>query len=211
MLAMARPRVFGWHATHERAWLRHDEAFPGAREGRPVAYAGLNNLRLRFRLTSDVGTEDDGWLVDDIQVLVYPQDVTDVAPGSAPGPEIALAPAGANPFHDTARLVATFRSPTAFRAAVYAVDGTLVRVLGHGMAAAGGPRDRLGRGAILAPAVASGTYLGCRIDSRSRLGDAAHRSRPLKRQAPKCGGRIPSPLRHRTRAARRRRSVGASS
>jgi len=128
------------------------------------AYAGSNNLRLRFRLTSDGGLQYDGWHVDDIRVLVYPDDPTDAGPVVGAGAQIALATASRNPFRDTVTLRAAFARPTAFRAAVYTVDGRLVRVLAAGMAAPG-ERDlvwdgRNGGGR----SVAAGTYL-VRLDS----------------------------------------------
>jgi hypothetical protein len=128
------------------------------------AYAGRNDVRLRFRLTSDFGAEYDGWHVDDVRVLVYPDDVTDAGPSAGPVDAIALAGASRNPFRDATTLRATFAGPTAFRAAVYAVDGRCVRVLAAGMAAAG-TRDLVwdGRSAD-GRAVAAGTYL-VRIES----------------------------------------------
>lgn len=129
-----------------------------------TAYVGLTNLRLRFRLTSDAGVEWDGWHVDDVRVLVYPEDTTDAGPEAGEMPGLALAVTGANPFHDTARLRATFARPTAFRAAVYGVDGRRVQWLGAGMAAAGS-RDLVWDGrAADGRRVAAGAYV-IRLDA----------------------------------------------
>lgn len=126
------------------------------------AYAGQTNVRLRFRLQSDGGLEFDGWHVDDVRVLVYPDDVTDAGPASNL-PQVALAAASRNPFRDTTTLRMTFAQPTAFRAAVYAVDGRLVRTLAVGMATGSRELTWDGRDAA-GHAVASGTYL-VRLDS----------------------------------------------
>ena len=128
------------------------------------AYAGLADVRLRFRLTSDSGVQEDGWLVDDVRVLVYPDDVTGVGGTGAGAPRVALEPGGANPFRTSARFIATFAAPTRFRAAVYSVDGRLVRVLAAGIASPGS-RELVwdGRGAD-GTTVAAGAYL-FRVDS----------------------------------------------
>lgn len=98
------------------------------------AYAGLANVRLRFRVTADVGTVRDGWLIDDIKVLVYPNDATDAGPVAGSGPTVEFAAASANPFVESTSFLAAFRAPTVFRAAVYGVNGRLVRVLAQGIA-----------------------------------------------------------------------------
>jgi len=136
------------------------------------AYAGLSNVRLRFRLTSDFGTERDGWYVDDVRVLVYPQDTTDAGDPSATHDRLAVAAASANPFRDRVRLVATFPATSAFRAAVFTVDGRLVRLLATGMAAAG-PHELVWDGKTASGSEApSGTYL-VRIETAA--GSAVHR------------------------------------
>jgi hypothetical protein len=123
------------------------------------AYVGLSNVRLRFRLTTDSATTHDGWLVDDIKVLVYHTDITDVAADGRRGPAVTLATASQNPFRDTARLRATFAAPTPFQALVYSVDGRRVRLLGAGVAAAG-PREFVWDGRDDAGAqAASGAYI----------------------------------------------------
>jgi hypothetical protein len=120
---------------------------------------------LRFRLTSDGGLQMDGWRFDDVRVLVYPEDTTDSGPQTTQGsPAVGLALTSANPCRDAAQLRATFGRTTAFRAAVYRVNGRLVRLLGTGMAAPGSRdlvwdgRDASGRRA------AAGTYL-VRLDA----------------------------------------------
>jgi carboxypeptidase T len=122
-------------------------------------YAGLTDVRLRFRLTSDSGVQEDGWMIDDVQVLVYPMDATDVEARDGGHTRIAFETAGVNPFRSSTRWIATFEAPTRFRAAVYSVDGRLVRVLAAGIAAPGS-RELVWDGrASDGAAVASGTYL----------------------------------------------------
>ena len=122
------------------------------------AYAGLGNVRLRFRVTADTGTVRDGWLVDDIKVLVYPTDTTDAGPLAADGPAVEFAPASANPFVESTSFLASFRTPTVFRAAVYGVNGRLVRVLAQGIAKGGREITWDGRDNAGAR-VAAGAYL----------------------------------------------------
>lgn len=103
-------------------------------------WAGLGDLRLRFRLTTDQTNRRGGWFVDDVQVTVYPN-LADGVPEQSPAPpRPSLSAAWPNPFQGGTRLTANFAAPTVFRAAVYTVDGRLVRALAAGLAAAG-PRD----------------------------------------------------------------------
>jgi hypothetical protein len=129
-----------------------------------TAYAGASNLRLRFRLTANGGLQRDGWYIDDVVVRVYPQDVTDVAGEAGAHWRSRLVSSGPNPFRGQARFVASFGAPMTFRAAVYSVDGRLVRVLAAGVASAGShPLAWDGRRADGTRA-ASGTYL-VKLDS----------------------------------------------
>lgn len=103
------------------------------------AYAGLTNVKLRFRLLADSGLQRKGWFVDDIAVRVYGLDVAAVPDGEGPRPGagLALTPAWPNPFRQATRLDATFGRSAVYRAAVFGVDGRLVRILSEGMTAAG--------------------------------------------------------------------------
>lgn len=127
-------------------------------------WAGLTDVRLRLRLTTDDSYRRDGWYVDDITVLVYPNTATGVPDEPAPAPP-ALSAAWPNPFRNGTRLTATFAAPTTFQAAVYSVDGRLVKPLASGFAAAG-PRDLYwdGRRADGREAAAGTYYL--RVDWR---------------------------------------------
>lgn len=101
------------------------------------AYAGLSDVRLRFRFTTDDTGRRDGWLVDDIAVLAYP-DLSTGVPDEAPiarRPEVGAA--HPNPFAGRTRFEVRFAEPTVFEAAVFSVDGRRVRPLAEGLAAAG--------------------------------------------------------------------------
>jgi carboxypeptidase T len=136
------------------------------------AYVGVSNLRLRFRYTTDSAMTHDGWLVDDIKVLVYSADITDVTASGPRGPAVTLATTSANPFRDTARLRATFAAPTPFQVAVYSVDGRRVRALATGVAAAG-PHEIVWDGRDDAGAqAASGAYV---VKLQSSAGDLTQR------------------------------------
>ncbi len=131
-----------------------------------TAYAGLTDLRLRFRLQSDAGTERNGWLIDDIRVLAYPMDVSAAAPGPPPAARgrVALSPAWPNPSSSGTRVTATFAAPTPFTAAVFSADGRLVRPVAQGIA--DGERDFFwdGSAANGRPAAAGRYYLRVRWD-----------------------------------------------
>lgn len=104
------------------------------------AYAGVTNLKLRFRLLADSGTTGKGWFVDDILVRAYGPDLA--AAGEPPAgtggtPLLGLAAATPNPFTAGTRVTATFARTTPYRVAVFGVDGRLVRILSEGMAAPG--------------------------------------------------------------------------
>jgi hypothetical protein len=132
---------------------------------------------LRFRLRSDFGTERDGWYVDDVRVLVYPEDTTDAGDPASEFDRLTVLPASANPARGEIRVVAHFPRTSAFRAAVYRVDGRLVRWLGASMAAAGRIElvwDGSGADGTAAP---SGTYL---IRIESSTGDAVQRVTRLR-------------------------------
>lgn len=99
-------------------------------------WAGLTDVRLRFRFTSDSSLNYDGWRIDDVAVLVYPVDVSAVADGVTAAPPRLSAPAP-NPFAGGTRLTAAFDASTHYRAAVYTADGRLVRILAEGFTRAG--------------------------------------------------------------------------
>ena len=115
------------------------------------AYQGLTNLRLRFRLTSDPGLNRDGWMIDDVAVRIYPVDVSGVADGALAGQPGAGSPSidGAsgrphlaaihpNPVgRSGARITAVFPVSTAYRLAVYDIQGRLVEIVSEGLSAAG--------------------------------------------------------------------------
>jgi hypothetical protein len=102
--------------------------------------------------------------VDDLRIVVYPEDTTDAANGAAVEAPLSLSPAGANPFRTATHFELTVGRATPLRAAVYAVDGRLVRWIATGMVARGehilewDGRDNQGRQAP------SGTYF-LRIDT----------------------------------------------
>jgi hypothetical protein len=100
-------------------------------------WVGLTDVRLRFRLSSDGGLQRNGWYVDDIEVRVYPEDVSAAPDPVAVSPVTTLSPASPNPFQGGTRLSASFDRPAVFHAAVYTVAGRLVRVLASGIAGAG--------------------------------------------------------------------------
>lgn len=116
------------------------------------AYQGLTNVRLRFRLTSDSGETRDGWKIDDVAVRIFPIDVSGVAGGALPGQPGAadpsfndgvrllphLAAIHPNPVgRSGARITAEFPTTTAYRLAVYDVQGRLVEIVSEGISAAG--------------------------------------------------------------------------
>jgi len=120
-------------------------------------FAGTGDLRLRFRLTSDANTEQDGWLVDDVVVAVYPELApVSVAHTTPPlRPRLTVAP---NPFGTRARIYYALDVASPVRIAVYDVSGREVRLLADGYAQ---PGERTlvwdGTGAAGRP-VAAGTY-----------------------------------------------------
>jgi hypothetical protein len=116
-----------------------------------AAYQGLTNVRLRFRLTSDSALNRDGWKIDDVVVRIHPIDVAGLADdprregggtgdggrGVADGsPEarprlLAVAP---NPVgRSGARVRADFPATTAYRLAVYDVQGRLIDIVSEGI------------------------------------------------------------------------------
>jgi hypothetical protein len=120
-------------------------------------YAGVPDVRLRFRLTSDGAVEQDGWILDDLSVLAY-------APGAsvAVGPEeptrlpqLAVSP---NPLRYESVITFQLLSASPVRLAVLDLSGREVRVLSEGLAAPGHREVRWdGRDARSHP-VASGAY-----------------------------------------------------
>jgi uncharacterized protein (TIGR03437 family) len=70
--------------------------------------AGLRNVRLRFRVLTDVGTNLDGWYLDDIRLIVRTSDQNELPPVAAYTPVIT-------------ELLAAFGTPT---------GGNSVRILG---------------------------------------------------------------------------------
>lgn len=136
------------------------------------AYAGLSNVKLRFRLQADSGAQGKGWFIDDILVRVFGPDVAATGEpdaGAGGRPALALQPATPNPFTGATRLTATFDRATPYRVSVYAVDGRLVRILSEGLTAPG-TRDFTwdGRTADGAPAASGQYYLDVRAGNDRR-------------------------------------------
>jgi carboxypeptidase T len=129
------------------------------------AYAGLTDLRLRFRLASDSAIQGDGWRIDEVKVLVYPVDVSaadDVPPEARE--RARLSTATPNPFANGTSIVVSFSVPTRFRASVHSADGRLVRILAEGYSAEGS-RDLYWDGRTAeGETAASGAYF-VRLDS----------------------------------------------
>jgi carboxypeptidase T len=123
---------------------------------------GHPDVRLRFRLTSDIGATGRGWWIDDVAVLAYapavPIGVADVVRPVAP--VLAVLP---NPTRGTTLIHFALDAPTPIRLSVYDVQGRRVRVLIRGLAGTGertvawDGRDALGR------PVPSGAYVA-RLD-----------------------------------------------
>jgi len=115
-----------------------------------AVYQGLTNVRLRFRLTSDSAVTRDGWKIDDVAVRIYPVDVAGVADGQPgqPGADPSwsdgtrvmphLAAIHPNPVgRSGTRITAEFPASTAYRLAVYDIQGRLVDIVSEGISAAG--------------------------------------------------------------------------
>jgi hypothetical protein len=138
------------------------------------AWAGLTDVRLRFRLTSDSGLNYSGWKIDDVEVLVYPVDVSAVTDPVAAIAPPRLSAATPNPFSNGTRLTAEFAAPSRYRAAVYSADGRLVRILAEGFSGAG-TRDLTwdGRNADGSRA-ASGAYF-IRVEAGRGLGNVSRK------------------------------------
>ena len=99
-------------------------------------FAGMNNVRLRFRIESDPGTVGDGWYVDDIRVIGRQSDVAALPPNAAYAPVITEAvnafgaPAGGN----TVRIIGANFSESADTTVFFgARAATNVTVLGQGV------------------------------------------------------------------------------
>ena len=101
-------------------------------------YAGMADVRLRFRLTSDSGLEQDGWLVDDITVLGYgPEEAVAVSEPAGIEPPARIVSVAPNPFRAGTRIAFTPGEGVFYRLAVYDVAGRQVRVLQEGPAGGG--------------------------------------------------------------------------
>lgn len=100
-------------------------------------WCGHPDVRLRFHFTSDENGRRQGWFVDDIRLLAYPDLATGVPESGNPVPDPELLAAAPNPFSASTRFFVRFPSPTRFRARVFGPDGRLVATLAEGVAAAG--------------------------------------------------------------------------
>jgi carboxypeptidase T len=99
------------------------------------AYVGTPNLRLRFRLTSDNGVQQGGWLVDDIAVLAYaPTSPVAVAEAPPVSPRLFVAP---NPLRGSARIHYALSQPSPVRLSIHDLAGREVRVLMEGLVGRG--------------------------------------------------------------------------
>jgi hypothetical protein len=122
------------------------------------AYAGVSDLRLRFRVTSDGGQHQEGWWIDDMNVLAYPvlaQLAAEGEPPLLPTPALSAAP---NPLQSSTRIFYSLPEAAPIRVSVYDVAGREVKVLSEGYTEAGEKTlvwDGLGSTGLPVPA---GTY-----------------------------------------------------
>jgi carboxypeptidase T len=116
----------GYFAT-QRHWMDEDVDL--------APLLGHTNVRLRFRLTSDLGKTGDGWWIDDVVVLAYAA----LAPvGVADGQEsIPLLSVTPNPTSGVTRIRFMLPEPGPTRVAIYDLGGRQVRVLSEGFMEAG--------------------------------------------------------------------------
>ena len=116
-----------------------DQRFWAPEEIDLSAYAGLPDLRLRFRLTSDVAVQMDGWYLDDIALLAYPPaSALAVLDPSSPGAVgLRVLPGSPNPVRDRTEIRFVLPQASPVDVSVYDVAGRRVRVLSEGYAEAG--------------------------------------------------------------------------
>jgi len=96
---------------------------------------GHANVRLRFRLTSDLGETGDGWWIDDIALLGYaPLAQVGVVDGHTLTPRLSASP---NPSHGVTEIRYVLPKAGSVRGTVYDVAGRQVRILREGFVEAG--------------------------------------------------------------------------
>ena len=100
-------------------------------------YAGLGDVRLRFRVTSDGGLQQEGWLLDDLEVLVYDAGAPLAEDPAGISPVPAILRSTPNPFRDRTRISYSVASPSPVKVSVFDVSGRLIRVLSEGFTEAG--------------------------------------------------------------------------
>jgi hypothetical protein len=116
----------GYFGT-QRHWMDEEVDLAGL--------VGHPNVRLRFRLTSDLGETGDGWWIDDIAVLGYvPLATVGVADGHTLTPRLSASP---NPSRGVTEIRYVLAKAGSVRGAVYDVAGRQVRALIEEVAKAG--------------------------------------------------------------------------
>jgi carboxypeptidase T len=116
-----------------------NQRFWAAEEIDLSAYAGVSDLRLRFRLTSDVAVQMDGWYLDDITLLLYPPSAALAVhePPSRPERGLRVLPGSPNPLRDRTEIRFVLPAASPVVVSVFDVSGRRVRVLSEGYAEAG--------------------------------------------------------------------------
>ena len=121
-------------------------------------FAGLDDVRLRFRVLSDSGVRMDGWWIDDVAVRVYaPVTVGVEGPPDLASRELALT-ASPNPVRSGARISYALDRTSAVTVGIYDVAGRLVRALSSGLAGPGEKVVHWNRRTTGGRAVPAGTY-----------------------------------------------------
>jgi hypothetical protein len=122
------------------------------------AYAGVSDLRIRFRMTADQGVREDGWKIDDVTLRAYAplaQTALEEDLAVLPPPRLSVAP---NPLEGRTRIFYSMERASPFRLSIYDVEGREIRVLSEGYTQAGKKNlvwDGVGSNGIPVPA---GTY-----------------------------------------------------
>lgn len=101
------------------------------------AYAGLEDVRIRFRMTSDGGDQRNGIFVDDVSVLGWAPGVPLEAAVPGTPPAYLSLTASPNPVRGATRIYYRLPVPSAVRVSIYDVSGRELRVLSQGLAQAG--------------------------------------------------------------------------
>jgi hypothetical protein len=145
-----QPSGIPGHDGSKRLWA--DEEFD------LTAYAGENDLRLRFRITSDSGLQNDGWLIDEVTVDSYPELVPSVAWESTPAVQAPVLAVSPNPFRSRSRISFTLPGAGDYAISIFDISGREVNRLSEGFSNAGKMTLAWNGLAGNGVPVASGTY-----------------------------------------------------